>query len=205
MLRLLFFTLFHLNNPYFTQCQPVKIIIQPQSILTIQGKTNVNTFQCYCELPATVVTYFSEGSSETQQIRFKKAALSVLTKSLDCRNKMMNRDMYQTLKAEFFPTISLALQQVTIPLNQINDRWKLEGLVFTEAILTLAGMERKIDLQVRVTQTVQNTYRFTARKSLLLTDYGLTPPSAMMGMVKVRNEIWLAFDIYVSTYSSPTS
>ena len=81
-------------------------MVHPQSMLQIQGKTNVNSFQCYCAPPASVVGFNAESSSETQKINFKKAELTVLTKSLDCKHKIMNRDMYQTLKAEHYPTIT---------------------------------------------------------------------------------------------------
>jgi polyisoprenoid-binding protein YceI len=180
-------------------------MVQPQSMLQIQGKTNVNSFQCYCAPPASVVGFNAESSSETQKINFKKAELTVLTKSLDCRHKIMNRDMYQTLKAEHYPTIALSISQVLIPIHSINARWKLTGPIATEAYLTLAGMKRKIDLLVTISQPFSNIYRFTAKKSLLLTDFGLTPPTALMGMVKVKNEIILDIDLYISAYSPPAS
>ena len=185
--------------------QFIKVLVQPQSMLQIQGKTNVNSFQCYCAPPASVVGFNAESSSETQKINFKKAALTVLTKSLDCRHKIMNRDMYQTLKAEHYPTITLSISQVLIPIHSINARWKLTGPIATEAYLTLAGMKRKIDLLVTISQPFSNIYRFTAKKSLLLTDFGLTPPTALMGMVKVKNEIILDIDLYISAYPAPTS
>lgn len=193
---------------YFSQLgtgQFIKVMVHPQSMLQIQGKTNVNSFQCYCAPPASVVGFNAESSSETQKINFKKAALTVLTKSLDCRHKIMNRDMYQTLKAEHYPTITLSISQVLIPIHSINARWKLTGPIATEAYLTLAGMKRKIDLLVTISQPFSNIYRFTAKKSLLLTDFGLTPPTALMGMVKVKNEIILDIDLYISAYPAPTS
>lgn len=78
-------------------------------------------------------------------------------------------------------------------------------VVGKEAYLTLAGMKRKIDLLVTISHPLSNVYRFTAKKSLLLTDFGLTPPTVLLGMVKVRNEITLDIDIYVSAYSTPSS
>jgi len=66
-------------------------------------------------------------------------------------------------------------------------------------------MKRKIDLLVTISQPFSNVYRFTARKNLLLTDFGLTPPTVLMGMVKVKNEIILDIDLYISAYSSPAS
>jgi hypothetical protein len=40
---------------------------------------------------------------------------------------------------------------------------------------------------------------------LLLTDFGITPPTVLMGMVKVKNEIILDIDLYISAYSPPAS
>ena len=52
----------------------------------------------------------------------------------------------------------------------------------------------------------QNNHKlkFTAKKNLLLTNFGLTPPTVLLGMVKVKNEIVLEIDVYLSTYSTPT-
>jgi polyisoprenoid-binding protein YceI len=205
MRRIILLIFAYLYFSHLVTGQFIKVMVQPQSMLQIQGKTNVNSFQCYCAPPASVVGFNAESSSETQKINFKKAELTVLTKSLDCRHKIMNRDMYQTLKAEHYPTITLSISQVLIPIHSINARWKLTGPIATEAYLTLAGMKRKIDLLVTISQPFCNIYRFTAKKSLLLTDFGLTPPTALMGMVKVKNEIILDIDLYISTYPPPTS
>ena len=205
MRRIIILIFAYLYFSHLVTGQFIKVMVQPQSMLQIQGKTNVNSFQCYCAPPASVVGFNAESSSETQKINFKKAALTVLTKSLDCRHKIMNRDMYQTLKAEHYPTITLSISQVLIPIHSINARWKLTGPIATEAYLTLAGMKRKIDLLVTISQPFSNIYRFTAKKSLLLTDFGLTPPTALMGMVKVKNEIVLDIDLYISAYPAPTS
>ena len=205
MRRIIILIFAYLYFSHLVTGQFIKVLVQPQSMLQIQGKTNVNSFQCYCAPPASVVGFNAESSSETQKLNFKKAALTVLTKSLDCRHKIMNRDMYQTLKAEHYPTITLSISQVLIPIHSINARWKLTGPIATEAYLTLAGMKRKIDLLVTISQPFSNIYRFTAKKSLLLTDFGLTPPTALMGMVKVKNEIVLDIDLYISAYPAPTS
>lgn len=205
MRRIIILIFAYLYFSHLVTGQFIKVLVQPQSMLQIQGKTNVNSFQCYCAPPASVVGFNAESSSETQKINFKKAALTVLTKSLDCRHKIMNRDMYQMLKAEHYPTITLSISQVLIPIHSINARWKLTGPIATEAYLTLAGIKRKIDLLVTISQPFSNIYRFTAKKSLLLTDFGLTPPTALMGMVKVKNEIILDIDLYISAYPAPTS
>jgi polyisoprenoid-binding protein YceI len=212
MKRIIILIFAYLYFSHLVTGQFIKVMVQPQSMLQIQGKTNVNSFQCYCAPPASVVGFNVESSSETQKINFKKAELTVLTKSLDCRHKIMNRDMYQTLKAEHYPTITLSISQVLIPIHSINARWimfRFKRLIHipiaTEAYLTLAGMKRKIDLLVTISQPFSNIYRFTAKKSLLLTDFGLTPPTALMGMVKVKNEIILDIDLYLSAYPPPTS
>jgi hypothetical protein len=72
MKKILIFILISLNNYYLLQGQHIKVIIQPQSMLQIQGKTNVNSFNCYCTPPSSVVSFIAESSSETQKIQFKK-------------------------------------------------------------------------------------------------------------------------------------
>ena len=60
--------------------------------------------------------------------------------------------------------------------------------------LTLHGATKRIALPVNVTQSTDRL-RATGRYTLLQTDFGIKPYSAMMGTIKVKNEVVINFNI----------
>ncbi len=59
--------------------------------------------------------------------------------------------------------------------------------------LSLAGVERKIDVQA-VGTSVGGGVRLVGSKGLLMTDYGITPPKMMLGTIKTANLITVKFN-----------
>jgi polyisoprenoid-binding protein YceI len=60
--------------------------------------------------------------------------------------------------------------------------------------LTVAGAERSIDVAASGLR-VRAGLRFRGRKDLLMTDYGIKPPTLMLGAIKVANRVTVAFDV----------
>ncbi|MFN9112024.1 MAG: hypothetical protein ACK5XN_18320, partial [Bacteroidota bacterium] len=89
--------------------------IDAKSRLYLNGKTNINSYECYCndDFPTAVI---SGAELENGQLNFSHAVLQVKTSLLSCKNKLMNRDMHKALKAEEHPYIIITLHDVT-PLN----------------------------------------------------------------------------------------
>jgi polyisoprenoid-binding protein YceI len=60
--------------------------------------------------------------------------------------------------------------------------------------LTVAGAERSIEV-VASGLRVRGGLRFRGRKDLLMTDYGIKPPTLMLGAIKVANRVTVKFDV----------
>ncbi len=168
------------------------------SKLYLEGSSNINTFSCDCEgmdrLPPLYLDMQLEENK--QQASFDRAQLNIRTRTLDCGHRGINRDLYESLKTEEHPYIRLQLENVRWdkPMPAGLQEWQC---VTAKARLTVAGVERAINMKVRATRTQTGQYRFVAQHRILMTDYGVEPPTALLGTIKVNNAIDINFDLLV--------
>lgn len=117
-------------------------------------------------------------------------SLTILDKiSEKDRNEITNNMNTYVLEPGKYPKIifkSAALSN--FKQNGTNASFTLNG------DLTLHGATKRIAIPVNVTQS-GDRLRATGRYTLLQTDFGIKPYSAMMGTIKVKNEVVINFNI----------
>ncbi len=59
----------------------------------------------------------------------------------------------------------------------------------------MAGKTLPIDLKVSYKLAANGELKIIGSKQLTMTDFGMEPPTAMMGAIKVGNEISVTFEI----------
>lgn len=174
-------------------------IISKKSVLTLDGKTNVNSFTCGCneefQRQALMVTPATDGSLS---LNFHAATLKLGIKSLDCGNKLMNKDLQKALHADEHPYITIELKKVEQDrcnrLTELKDWVRLKAL----AKITLNGYSKEYWLNISAKKYDANRFQFIGSKTLNMTDFCVIPPVAMMGMIKVQDAITINLDLEVT-------
>jgi hypothetical protein len=161
--------------------------------LTIEGTSNINSFDCKCKdkFPKSSIRVFFDNS---RTIRFAKGRLLMKSAKLDCNNSRMNRDLCEALKSEEYPNIVIDLLDAKMGPEDIikADEWiRIKASV----VLTITNISKMLVLDVKVKRVALNKMRFTSSQDILLTDFGITPPTALMGLIKVNNKVKINFDI----------
>lgn len=179
----------------YNASQQVEFQLAEDSRLYIKGTSNVTDFTCHCleSFPKATAKITENGS----RIQFAKTALQIRTKKLDCGNKPMNNDMYNTLKANDYPHIQMTLIETRRPAGsflQTKNSWTALDATLE---ITIAGVTRKELVPVQGRKTDADAYHFKGTKTLLMTNYGLKPPRALMGLIKVSDEIIIELDLRV--------
>lgn len=167
------------------------------SRLTIQGSTNVNEFTCFSEETYTKQSanvFINEGKNN---ITFDNVILKVKTESLGCGNEVMNKNLCQTLGGEKYPFIIVELEEVFTkdgqPANFV--RWtQLIGKLY----ITLAGVRKSQQIDFTAKQNYDGVYHFIGEHKIALSQYNLAPPTALFGLVMVKDIINVKFDLLVS-------
>lgn len=172
----------------------LEIQILDNSKLFIEGKSNVNKFECHCteDFPATQVQFNSTPKNGTAH--FNKTEMKITTNKLDCGKKAINNDLIKTLKADEYPNIILELCSLTFMKAANDQEWQQ---VKAETFLTIAGTTRTMNMLVNAKQLGKNKFKVKSSEEIKLTDFGIEPPTALLGLVKVKDEMMLHLDLEV--------
>ena len=170
--------------------------IDAGSSLSIVGSSNVNKFKCLCTEQFAKSSIQFEPQDGGKILRFSQAGLYIRSKSLDCGNQQMNKDMYKTLRADQHPSIRIELTRA-----QLQEAQLVSGQDWTtlkaHTQLTIAGITKPVLFDVKAKRIASDRIRLTASKDVLMTDFGMEPPTAMLGLVKVNNNICIKMDLIV--------
>ena len=167
------------------------------SELFLTGTTNVNTFKCDCEdyFPPQTFSAVKNGNTAS----FKNARIKMRTRKFNCKNPKMNRDMHKALKADKFPQIKIALVETRFNSEQLKngntDHWYD---VRAKVHLTITDVRRTQIIQAKYQKQSKNRFTLRGAKSLKMTDYGIDPPEALFGLIKVDDEITFNFNLDVA-------
>lgn len=166
------------------------------SKVSIDGTTNVKDFLCDSK------KLFTHQNAELKQedsekTSFNNATLDFNTSSLNCGNNGMNKDMMRAMKADRYPVISVKLIDAKIDPGKT---LSLSGwtTVKINISISMAGSTKNDFIIIQGKQTANSLYRFVGQYSMLMTDFGITPPTALFGMVKVGDGIIVKFDLLVA-------
>jgi hypothetical protein len=170
------------------------------SKVSVQGSTNINEFTCfseetYSQHPANL--FINEVKNT---ITFHEVILNVKTESLECGNEVMNKNLFKTLGGEKYPFIIVELQQAcTKDGQQLNlSQWiHMTGKLY----ISLAGVRRYQQIDFVAKQYSDGVYHFIGEHKISLSQYNLDPPTALFGLVQVKDILNVKFDLLVSVNS----
>ena len=118
--------------------------------------------------------------------------VNVVTTSIksDKNSGLMDSRTHETLKAEKNPNITYAVTKVTgVPAGGG------EASVTVSGNLNIGGTSKPTDLILKMKVLPNGDIEMKGTKKILMSTYGIKPPSFMLGALKVGDEITL--DIYV--------
>ena len=159
--------------------------ILSQSKVYLAGTSNVNKFTCNCMSEYELKPFKFENLGDNQ-MAFENTQLQLPVEYIDCKNRKMDKDLQKAMKADQYPNVIVELKNIKV--NKESN--EVKALVY----ITLAGVKRKYDIHVKATQHDQNL-RVSGNKTLLMTDFGITPPQVLFGMIKVNDPITFFFDL----------
>jgi polyisoprenoid-binding protein YceI len=172
------------------------LIPRPESRLTLKGTSTLHAFSCATsQLSAKVgvaPSALARGTVADAGTPLK-VSVSVPVTTLKCaKGGKMDENMYKTLKADAFPTITYVLDtHEVIPVAGDADNFTIR----TTGTLTVAGQSTKVAMDVAATRLADGGAQGRGSVDLKMTDFGIKPPVMMMGTLRVGNEIKIEFDV----------
>jgi len=119
--------------------------------------------------------------------------LRVPIESFRCGNRIMESDMRRALKADAHPHVEFTLRSLRGGVQHDLDTGLYHATIAGE--LSMAGMTRTIDVAVSAQRLSRKSFRIRAALPLQMTDFGVTPPTALFGAIRARDALTVSFDL----------
>ncbi len=166
--------------------QTTEYTIAPESNLHVDGTSNQTPeWRVYATQIDGTVSLNEEGSVAGVQL----VVPSKMMKSK--KSPIMDRGMYGALKADEHPEIVYELASVSDFVASDDGTFTLN----TTGSLTIAATTQEILVPVEGVSQEDGSIRFTGTHALLMTDYGLKPPSLMFGAYRTGDELVITFEL----------
>lgn len=173
------------------------LTVLPESRVILNGRSNVNSWSCATSTFQTSYGLDSTDQADAAVVRAKsvtRLTVTVPVRSLDCGRARMNADMFKALKADAFPEIRYVLRSYEVePPQADTDSFTVNSV----GELTVAGVTRRVDIQVKGARD-GGEVRGTGAARILMTDFGIKPPTAFLGAIRTRNAIDVRVEIRVT-------
>ena len=119
------------------------------------------------------------GALEAFEIAIPAATLTSPKEGLD-------KNMHKALKVGAHP-------EITFRLVRFEPAAAAEGAARAIGVLQIAGVEREVAFDI-VTKRTSAGLSVEGKVNLLMTDFGITPPKAMLGMLKTDPKVTVTFE-----------
>jgi len=203
--------------PAAATAESTRLVSGAPSKLVLQGSSNVAPWRCSgttlqgaMEVAAplqrinSIIDRIEDGNvalltAATAKFPQPTFQLTVPVHTLRCGNRQMERDMYRALRSEEHPTIEFRFSELVGGVNHDIDGGSYHAKI--AGVLSLAGTKRNVSIDVDVERIAPNRFRLRARLPLRMTDFRITPPTALFGMVKAKDDLVVTFDLYLQSRS----
>jgi polyisoprenoid-binding protein YceI len=163
--------------------------------VTIHGTSNLHNWDEKVQIVSGdgVVNLDKDGSFDLISIDIKMNVHSIKSD----KGSIMDNNTYKALKADVYPEIIFTL---TTPVKSIPSA--NEKSISVKGNLTIAGTTRPVDMQVKIVMQGKGTLSFEGAQTIKMTDYNISPPTALFGTLKTGNEITIDFKTNFTTINN---
>jgi len=120
----------------------------------------------------------------------KGLEVSIPVAAMQSGKNGLDKNMRTALKAEKFANITFRLERYEVAQTAKSDSVVIDA----HGLLSVAGVEKPVDIRAGGTRD-GNVLRIRGEKELLMTQFGVKPPTMMMGAVKTSDQVVIRFDL----------
>lgn len=157
------------------------------SKIWVEGTSTVHDWECQVDQFAGTV---NAEAAEAHFATLSTTTLTVPVQGIDCDNGTMNGKMRDALGGS---PIRYALTSATVGAPAADGWFQIR----TTGQLTIHGQAQSVQMNVKG-KAVDGGFRLTGQHTLKMTDYGVDPPTAMLGTLKTGDQVTVHFDATVS-------
>lgn len=173
---------------------PLAITLGPGSVLWLEGTSTVHDFESRSKEVDVEFTRDPGSAQPTNAAALlalirssavRVVVVQVPVRSLRSNKAAIDKNLRRAMRAEEHPNVSFHLKHYAATSRPAaNDTVVIEAA----GSLTVAGRERPVSLEARAYLTAEGVW-LEGNKTLRMSDFGIKPPTMMLGTLKVRDPI----------------
>jgi hypothetical protein len=168
-----------------------RLIVLPASKMSIDGKTNVNDFTCaIAKYSGTDTLVLHEGGRNTRPV-FVKGSVGLDASTFDCGMAIMTSDFRKTIKSDEFPAIVIDFISFERTPSYVKKEENFKGILK----ISLAGVTKLFEVDCSIEAKESGMIHLKGGRNFTFADFGLKPPSRMMGTIKVKEDLTVKFHL----------
>lgn len=177
------------NKPVPASAKVVRWVVEKNSTLRVQGKTNVNRFTCTIDEYAEKDTILCLDDPSKAVRLSGELKMNVL--NFNCHSKLITKDFRKTIKADKYPVLIIRfLSLESMPFLQKKTEL-IKGWVEVE----LAGVIKKFELNYTFSGNSSGHILLNGGRSFSFSDFKLSPPKKLGGLVKIKDAFDVSFNL----------
>jgi hypothetical protein len=167
-----------------------RLVIHPNSSITIAGSTNVNKYKCVIPKYAGRDTLFLT-AERGKGAYFKKGLVKLEASRFDCEKNVITKDFAETIQANKHPYITINF----ISFERVPEFKESEEPFRGKFTITLADVSVLCDIRCKIVKDKNNLIHLKGWHLFKFSDFKLEAPTKMMGLIKVEEMITVDFHL----------
>lgn len=169
-------------SPSFCHSQVFKLD-KENSELSVSGTSSLHDWNTNAELQTGELEFLDIERGELKSIVF-----SVESESLKSGKTGMDKSTYKALNTARFQSIDFKFTSNTRIIKNSEFNFQIIG----KGVLIICGVTKEVSMIFNL-EINNETVLLMGKHTILMTDFGIEPPKAFFGAIKVGNEIEITF------------
>jgi len=166
-------------------------VVEKNSSLSIQGETNINSFQCDVTEYLRPDTLVYSKNDATRKLSFSNSCLAIDIRRFDCHSKYITEDFRSALKADDNPNLKI----IFISIDQFSSSCSSEtvrGIVDIE----LANVRKRAEICYTIKTLSPNRIQMVGSQVFSFSDFHLKAPRKLAGLIRTKEKITVNFQLF---------
>ncbi|MBB4080864.1 polyisoprenoid-binding protein YceI [Lewinella aquimaris] len=160
-----------------------------ETSIRVLGTSTLHAWEMETNTATGIAEFVFTSGKEPTLVSLKQLTFALRVKDLKSNNKGLDKNAYEALQADKYPTIQYQLSSATVSPEAGTYQLKTQGK------LTIAGTTKDIQMDVDLIVNENGIVSCAGSYALKMTDYGVTPPSFMLGVMKTGDDLTLEFAV----------
>jgi len=167
--------------------------LAPGYSMSIEGTSNVRDWEAEIGTMEGSLQIRNTDGIELAALQpgdFSSLQLRIPVQDIDTDTRRLTRNLKDYLKGDEHPIITFELQQIT-SLEGSGNRVQIKAV----GVVTAAGQSHTTQMNVTAERGDDGSLTFSGSQPLKMTEFGISPPTAMMGAIRAVDDITIHYNV----------